>query len=340
MTKKRIKALFLVFVFCIMLTGCFGSNNEKPPTDLPNPTENPPTIKGVHLHRKGDWDQLMAGETVSLQWNVEMNDGTILPLDGEHTVISLTEGVQVHDGLLHVGDGFITGDRIRIRVTYQGLEIDETIKIANFLSKTIDSEGIVTNPSSIDVVVNKQRSLPSDFEPDDLMTVTVPTALPNPEIRQLRRVASEALSDMFQAAEQEAGLILVARSGYRSYNTQVSLYNNYVTRWGQEEADKFSAKPGQSEHQTGLAMDITAASVNYELSDDFGETLEGSWVRENAHRFGFVIRYPKGKEEITGYQYEPWHLRYLGINLATIIVESGLTMEEYFQTFENGANHN
>jgi D-alanyl-D-alanine carboxypeptidase len=107
-----------------------------------------------------------------------------------------------------------------------------------------------------------------------------------------------------------------------------------VSANGQEAADKFSAKPGQSEHQTGLAIDITCEAMNYQLDYSFGVTDEGAWVKENAHRFGFIIRYPEGKEDITGYMYEPWHLRYVGVDLAEEVYNSGLTLEEYFETFE------
>lgn len=193
---------------------------------------------------------------------------------------------------------------------------------------TIDMEEDLLDPDSIKVLVNKQYALPEDYAPDDLVTVEVPTVLENPEIRQLREVASEALTDMFAAAEED-GIILYARSGYRSYQTQVELFNNYVSNHGEEAANRYSARPGESEHQTGLAMDVTSESVNYQLTEAFGETPEGQWVEENAHDFGYIIRYLEGEEEVTGYQYEPWHLRYLGKELAADVAESGLTYEEY-----------
>lgn len=193
---------------------------------------------------------------------------------------------------------------------------------------SIDMEDDLLNPDSVKVLVNKQYALPEDYAPEDLVTVEVPTVLENPEIRQLREVASDALTEMFAAAEEE-GIILHARSGYRSYQTQVQLFNSYVENHGEEAANRYSARPGESEHQTGLAMDVTSESANYQLSEEFGSTPEGIWVEENAHEFGFVIRYPEGTEDITGYQYEPWHLRYFGEELALDIYESGLTYEEY-----------
>lgn len=191
---------------------------------------------------------------------------------------------------------------------------------------------VIENPEKIDVLVNKKRNLPENYVPGDLVTLDeVPTVLSNPEVNQMRSAAYEALKELFKAAQEEAGYELHARSGYRSYYTQSSLYSSYVESYGQAAADKYSAKPGQSEHQTGLAMDITCEALNFKLDDTFGETEEGKWVAENAHRFGYIIRYPKGKEDITGYMYEPWHIRYLGAELAEKVYESGLTLEEYFE---------
>ncbi|EXJ22951.1 D-alanyl-D-alanine carboxypeptidase [Alkalibacterium sp. AK22] len=196
------------------------------------------------------------------------------------------------------------------------------------VSVTVDYEADLLKPSSIKALVNKQYALPEDYSPEDLVTVEVPTILENPEVNQLREAASIALSDMFQAAEEE-GIKLYARSGYRSYQTQVQLFDSYVSNHGEEAANRYSARPGESEHQTGLAMDVTSESANYQLSEAFGDTEEGMWVAERAHEFGFVIRYPRGKEDVTGYQFEPWHLRYFGEELAQEIYESGLTYEEY-----------
>jgi D-alanyl-D-alanine carboxypeptidase len=192
---------------------------------------------------------------------------------------------------------------------------------------------MVEDPQALDALVNKKNNLSSTYVPEDLVKLEgIPTVLENPEINQLRKPAYLALKDLFQAAIDEEGYELHARSGYRSYTTQRDLYNSYVKNHGQAAADKYSAKPGQSEHQTGLSMDITCAAMNFQLDDTFGNTDEGKWVSENAHRFGFIVRYPKDKEDITGYFYEPWHIRYLGVELATKVYESGLTLEEYLQS--------
>ncbi|WP_054754962.1 M15 family metallopeptidase [Piscibacillus salipiscarius] len=135
----------------------------------------------------------------------------------------------------------------------------------------------------------------------------------------MREEAAQALEELFQAAEN-SGYTLVAQSGYRSVERQASIYNNNIATKGQEWTDQYSAAPGHSEHNTGLAMDITIpleAGGFLGLEEALGDTEPGQWVAENAHKYGFVIRYPEGKSDITGYNYEPWHLRYFGKELAT-----------------------
>lgn len=194
----------------------------------------------------------------------------------------------------------------------------------------------VSHPDNLLVLVNKNYRLPADYVPNDLVYLSVPLyrADTNNEANYLRKVAADALSSLFNAAKQEKGYSLIARSGYRSYQTQVTLYNNYVITNGQQYADSYSARAGHSEHQTGLTIDITAKSVNEGLSQTFGQSQEGAWVAQNAHRFGFIIRYLQGRTSETGYEYEPWHLRYVGVDAATYIYENNLILEDYL--LENG----
>jgi len=189
------------------------------------------------------------------------------------------------------------------------------------------SQTTVTEASSdgITQVVNKNHSISSDFVPGDLVSVD----LPSTRDTQLRGVAATALKGLFNAAST-AGLELYCCSGYRSYETQAGLYNWNVETYGVEGAELVSARPGMSEHQMGLAMDVTSASVGFDLLESFGSTPEGQFINENAHKYGFIVRYPQGKTDITGYAYEPWHLRYVGVDVATDIFNSGKTMEEYY----------
>jgi D-alanyl-D-alanine carboxypeptidase len=178
---------------------------------------------------------------------------------------------------------------------------------------------------SIIQVANKQYSLSSSYVPDDLVWLD----LPSTRDTQMRSEAATALTKLFDAADS-AGIELYCCSGYRSYETQSELYQWNVDTYGQTEADLVSAKPGTSEHQLGLAMDVTSESVGFDLLESFGQTEEGQYIADHAHEYGFIIRYPQGKTAITGYSYEPWHLRYLGVDVATDIYNSGKTMEEYY----------
>ncbi|WAA11974.1 M15 family metallopeptidase [Fervidibacillus halotolerans] len=195
--------------------------------------------------------------------------------------------------------------------------------------ETIDGKETIQNPTNILVLANKRFYLPSTYRPSDLVLPNVPFVFQNVEQNYLRKEAAVALERMFTDAKKE-GITLIARSGFRSYQTQSYLFNREVEAVGYEKASMAVAQPGTSEHQTGLTMDITAYSVNQQLVESFGQTAEGKWLENNAHKYGFILRYPKGKESITGYQYEPWHFRYIGVEAATVIFENGWTLEEFF----------
>lgn len=188
---------------------------------------------------------------------------------------------------------------------------------------------VIENPYDVLAVVNKNFALPSDYQPLDLIVpdVRFPFEEDLPQ-KQLRKEAAEALENLFTSAEN-AGIHLFAQSGFRSFERQEQIFTAFAEQDGEEAANKYSARPGESEHQTGLVMDITAESVNFQLTTEFGDTEEGIWVAKHAHEHGFVIRYPKGKESITQYDYEPWHLRYVGIKAATVMYNNNETLEEY-----------
>lgn len=197
-----------------------------------------------------------------------------------------------------------------------------------------------TNPTSIWVVVNKQHPLnPKDYVPADLVMPNVPLRVPGNESMQLRQATATAMEQMFAAAAKD-GISLMLSSGYRSYTYQVNLYNGYVASQGQATADTQSARPGYSEHQTGLAADVEPASKNCEVEQCFGDTPEGKWVAANAYKYGFIIRYQAGNQSITGYEPEPWHIRYVGVSLATEMHDTGVTTLEQFFGVSGGATYN
>lgn len=188
----------------------------------------------------------------------------------------------------------------------------------------------INDPTSIWAIVNKGRVLPSNYVPPTLVAPSVALRLPasNSEM-QVRQETAAAIEKLFTAAASN-GLNLMLASGYRSYAEQVSVYGAEVQNNGRAVADQESARPGHSEHQTGLAVDIEPLSRNCELSVCFADTPEGKWLAANANKYGFTIRYQKGKNGLTGYNYEPWHIRYVGVALAAEINRTGQTLEQFF----------
>lgn len=192
---------------------------------------------------------------------------------------------------------------ITIKHTYQNITKTATITVKEE-KNNIEVKNGITYVNGI-LIANKTYSLPKDYDPG-----------------KINDDALKAFEEMRQAASKDK-ITLWIQSGYRSYKTQEELYNNYVKQNGKEKADTFSARPGHSEHQSGYAMDLNI------IDSSFEGTKEAIWIEKNCYKYGFILRYPKGKEKITGYKYEPWHLRYLGKDLAKKVFSSGLTLEEY-----------
>ncbi|MBS4174587.1 M15 family metallopeptidase [Bacillus sp. FJAT-49736] len=188
----------------------------------------------------------------------------------------------------------------------------------------------VANPASITVMVNKTNALPKGYRPKDLVRAKVKFFFGNQQVdkAKLRKPAAQALEKMFKAAAAHK-IILYGASGFRSYETQAALFKREVVQYGRKKAEMAVALPGTSEHQTGLAMDITAKSIQYHTAQKFAKTKEGIWLAKHAHEYGFILRYPKGKENITKYEFEPWHFRYVGVKTATAIYKKHITLEEY-----------
>ncbi len=171
------------------------------------------------------------------------------------------------------------------------------------------------------MLVNKYYYLTEDYEPDDLVTLT--SKYNSGVNSKMRKEAAEQVMEMSDAATLD-NITIKNASGYRSYQYQVNLYDKYVERDGKKAADTYSARPGFSEHQTGLVSDINQIDNSFENTDAF------KWLQNNAYKYGFILRFPKDKEDITGYQYEPWHYRYVGKKAAKQIHDENLTLEEYY----------
>ena len=179
----------------------------------------------------------------------------------------------------------------------------------------------IDDPASLWVVVDKARPLsPIDAAPTDLVPIGGGY--------ELRAEAAQAMDTMLAAAAAD-GLTITVQSAYRPYDYQVALFSAQVARFGEEQAEVQVARPGYSEHQTGLAADVGGGGCDIESC--FATTVEGQWIAANASRFGFLVRYPDGKQDVTGFKYEPWHVRYVGVPLATEMHDTGVpTLEEFF----------
>lgn len=220
--------------------------------------------------------------------------------------------------------GFIINHNIKTNSNRQVSESTFTVDTSSIdtdsygdesIAQQADNNSITTKKHNIEkidgvtyvdgiIIANKTYSLPEDYDPG------------------LDKDTLSAFQDMIAAASRD-GLRIYLCSGYRSYKDQEIVYNGYADERGTEAADEVSARPGHSEHQTGLAID-----VNY-TEFSFADTNEGQWLAEHCAEYGFIIRFPKGKEEQTGFDYEPWHIRYVGVDIAKEIMENGLCLEEY-----------
>ncbi len=183
------------------------------------------------------------------------------------------------------------------------------------------------NPDDL-LLVNRQWRISKDYYPE-VRLADVPG-----QVRNLRPVAADAFEAMCAACKEEAGVQLISVSGYRPYAKQERIYNDKLERvhGSRARADEYVARPGASEHQTGLTMDVgQKGREKNTLGASFGETEGGKWLRENCWRFGFILRYDQGWEETTGYAYEPWHIRYVGLTHAKYIHEHPMPLEDYLQ---------
>lgn len=203
---------------------------------------------------------------------------------------------------------------------------DPTLAPSPTAKPTPRPDGTIVVPcGDILAPLDKQHRLPADCEPADLVRLPESISVGGPQY--LRREALDALLDLFDAA-RAAGYALAVNSSYRSYDVQAQTYATWVQLYGEAYASRTSARPGHSEHQLGTAVDVGARGLMLEA---FVGTPEAEWLEANAWEYGFILSYPDGKEAITGYAYEPWHIRYVGREVAADVHRSGLTLSEYLQ---------
>lgn len=243
---------------------------------------------------------------------------------GASVTDQLASGQLTNRELEYLALPFCRQDRLDRYLAYAqanpGLNAEEVAVLVNIgLDRPLYSDiRTLETPSGTDLLVNKYYALPQEYVPEDLVQ------LDGLGTGALSAPAAQAFGEMVQAARED-GISLRSVSAYRSYATQSTLYKRYVAQSGQALADTFSARPGHSEHQTGLALDINVAQT----SAHFENTPAYAWLVDHCAQYGFLLRYPQGKESITGYRFEPWHYRYVGTEIARICMEQGLTYEEY-----------
>ncbi|TDT57251.1 M15 family metallopeptidase [Fonticella tunisiensis] len=305
------KFISMLLAISTILISCGGDNNFRVSNESKNlsAAQNAVASNNNSLHEKTRESAAKAPEALQ---------GTVQSSKKNETVESNQSTTKASNG---------SANKSKLQNQQPSTKAKGSSSQKNTTSSNIQGAVLVTNLQSTMVLVNKRSYLPANWEPSDLVKVNVLYKGKRGNNR-MRREAAEALNSLFAAAQKD-GIILAAVSGFRSYEYQKSLFARHAAQLGETEARKISAYPGQSEHQTGLAMDVSCASLGYTLKESFGNTPEGKWLRSHAAEYGFIIRYPKGKESITGYSYEPWHIRYVGREAAEEIMSKNITLEEY-----------
>ncbi|GAA0604260.1 hypothetical protein GCM10009001_21800 [Virgibacillus siamensis] len=331
---KKVLPIAAALVAVVLLTVACTNDGTQTSSQAPNsekntanknetPDQNKATLPEPVLQKTDQGEDVKALQQVLNQLGYQIS---ITSKFDEMTTWAVTD-FQMQQGRLP-----ITGiyNKVTKKALQQKLDSNKTLTPGSALNKPDGNKKVVTNPHEVLELVNKEHSLPDGFKPKNLVVPDVNFPFDGfHEKKQMRKVAANALEKLFHAANDQAGLELFAQSGYRSYDRQDAIFASNVEAYGEEAANNVSARPGESEHQTGLTMDVTSPDVGFHLNTDFGKTDEGQWLKEHAAEYGFIIRYPKDKETITKYQYEPWHLRYVGEKAATEIMKKGITLEEF-----------
>ncbi len=298
----------LIFLLAALLTACGGSNPFDLPTATPTSTANDATatpsptatpLRVLYVVQAGDTLGAIAG-----------NFGVTLEVLMQANNIVDADSIQVGDVL-----------------TIPGANVTPQPTAA---ASTDPDTGTPSAEVGLLQLVDKDHPLPSGFEPANIVAMPGPYAAPGYS-STISSTALPALEAMLDAANNDGYDIRVV-SGYRSYADQQYTYNYWVGQLGQEQADRVSARPGYSEHQLGMTVDLGAADFGWDLTDAFGATPDGQWLDAHCTEYGFALSYPEGKEDITGYAYEPWHFRYIGADKAADFHASGLTLNQYLAT--------
>ena len=273
-----------------------------------------PKLEAMSYSQEQIWNVLKIASTTDLQYII----------DKKYSYADMEPYMQV--------DGFVLSDMedyIKAYNKSHNYHYEVLITTYPFIDSQnkVNKNYTIQNPDNVLALVKPGFNMASSYEPKDLVTPQIPIA-PDCNNPKLRKEASDALVSMYNDAKKE-GYALVINSAYRSYKNQKTIYDDYFKKYDEITASSLVAKPGSSEHQTGLGVDLTSESVIKGEKLVFGDTPEYQWVLKNAHKYGFVLRYAEGRSDITGIKHEPWHFRYVGKDAAKKIYENNWTLEEY-----------
>lgn len=310
---KKILALICAICIGAVMAGCSEKNHEydrnNANTDISDVSENvsvPTTIDEgeVYTVKSGEELTIGNGQSISVNGTLNCERGGVINVGSKGSLlvngVVNVSGDLVLNGVMGLSS---TGEVSGEGKVYVG-SFDDIDCAGHFTARIVPPEAVtengVTKVGGV-IIVNKKTPISRDYG---------------------KGLTGETL-DALAAMRRDSGYEMRIISGFRDYDSQVKIFDNWCSMYGISEAETFSSRPGYSEHQTGLTIDITRTE------EDYADTEEGKWVAENCWKYGFIIRYPKGKEDITGYTYEPWHLRYLGRSTAKLVSDSGLTLEEF-----------
>lgn len=333
--KKTIIFIITFLLVTSVLSGCFFETSTT--------TERTVTVTSITQSHSITTTQSTTKQETTID---PVPEDELLPVIPDGKIGVLKEALPMEQIIIPVESPEYHQEIVPVDVNHTTLSLEELMTQPNLkdvldhlfsdnYNYTKDQIGEIITPESLFVMSNKLNHLPEDYIPSNLVIPEVRATLAEDvDKRYVREDMAKALEGLFAAAEAE-NLYLFCASGYRSYETQVATYNYHVNTKGKEEADKVSARAGHSEHQTGLAMDVTCEDVEFRLRESLGELPEGLFIAEHAHEYGLIVRYPNGSFPTVGYSYEPWHLRYVGIEFATYLYNHQLTLEEFYAAVQD-----
>lgn len=314
----------ILIVLTLLLVSCENEINNEQAYTLPD-------LVVVDLETDDENEEVLPSDTETITEVEEVvKDDEVKLIDlTESEILWLQESLKIA-GFYTARDGNFgpnTNQQLEAYKRALGLKTDGYTSEDKKTLIKLREEKLARNYGTDLVVLTKDSYIPSEYIPDNLREVKVPKN----KYMELPDYVADKVEEMFEAAQVDS-LDMYLASAYRSYEYQEGIFSRRVAKNGFEEAETVVAIPGQSEHQTGLAIDITSSAMNFGLDQTFENEPEFTWMMENCYKFGFILSYRKGREDITGYIYEPWHYRYVGdVDLARHIMTEKLTLQEYFE---------